>query len=569
MTTTSTSVVDVDVLVVGGGGAASRAALEAARTGAKVVMAVKGTFVAFGSRGAGATGSGTSHGGGFFLPPVKDKKAADEALEADYKAIIQAGLGMADRKLVRILVQEGWDRRKELEEWGVPFRAGRGLRRHGVDILYALSPQLAQAGVQIHERTMITDLLVHNGQCVGAVGIGFEGGTWVFRAKAVILGTGGDENLYLYNIHPPCLTGDGYVMAYEAGAALMNMEFGQNFPYCVFPGKIHFQTRWALQPAAKLTNGLGEEFLSRYCPPGVKAEDVVAVRRQHNPMTCRDGSHYFDVAVTKEILAGRTGPNGGVFLDMTQIDVGREIEEWLAYRSIPFREKPIELALCRQCAHGGLVIDENCLSTLPGLYGAGGESITGPHGADRLGGHSLGSTQVFGRRAGQSASQYAMGLGPVNVPQDVVDRGLERLRGLQQPRGDFKPGAVKQEIRRQMSEDMFIIRNEESCDRVLRTVARLRDSLPGLAIESPWDRIEGMEALNLLTLAEIETRAALMRTESRGPHYRDDYPERDDTNWLKGIVVRKEEGQMTVTPDAQAVDPEWKDTPGDLHPHWG
>jgi succinate dehydrogenase/fumarate reductase flavoprotein subunit len=471
---------------------------------------------------------------------------------------------MVDPKLAQALAEDALKSRYQLEQWGLKFHQ-RWLMHHGVPLVALLNRLLQENGVQILEEVMVSDLLVHRGQCAGATGVDFQGNSLVIRAGAVVLATGGDAALYRYNFHPPCVTGDGHAMGYRAGATLANMEFGQIF-LCTVPTKAHPHTGLLRIPGARLTNGRNEEFLARHLPEGVTVPDVLQTRGEYNPFTTRDCGKFFDIAITKEILAGRAGPHGGVFLDLTGPDVTRPdnaTEDWLNYRGIYPDERPLEMLPARHCAHGGLLIDEQGRSTIPGLYAGGGEVAAGDHGADRLGGHMLASSQVFGSRAGRHAARFARSQGLPDVPSSSIDHRLEALAELRDRKGSVTPRAVKKEIQQRMWEDMLVVRTPEGFQRVLQMVARAREeSLPALSVETPMQLVEALEVQNMLTVAEMETRAAEMRGESRGSHSRMDYTERDDANWLRSITIREEDGRMAL--DTQALDPGWKDRPGDM-----
>ena len=567
--------------MVGGGGAGSRAALEARLEGARVILAVKGRHNSLGVRGAGATNAGLSEWGGFFVDPVAgaahlepwlgtDKLTPEDFMDADYRNIIQAGLGMTDPNLAKVLAEDAFEQRYQLEKWGLRFN-GRWLMHHGVPLLALLSRLLRENGVDFLEEIMISDMLVHRDQCVGAVGVDFQGKEVVIKAGAVILATGGDAALYRYNFHPPCVTGDGHAMAYRAGATLANMEFGQFF-VCTVPSKTHPNTGMLGIPGARLVNGLDEDFLDRHLPKGVTAQDVFKTRGEYNPFTTRDCGKYFDIALTKEILAGRSGPNGGVFLDLTGSSgtlFEAYGEDWLNYRGIYPDERPLEVLPARHCAHGGVLMDDQGRSNVSGLYVAGGEVSAGDHGADRLGGHMLASGQVFGSRAGRNAAHFARSQGVPVLPQDIIDRGLESVFRLQGRKGNIPTRQIKKEIQQRMWEDMLVVRCPEGFQRVLQMLTILRDeSMPNLNIESPMQLVEALEIENMLTVAEMETEAASMRTESRGGHSRMDYTDRDDINWLRAITVKRDDGRMAF--DTLVLDPDWEDRPGDMdHTRWG
>ncbi len=214
-------------------------------------------------------------------------------------------------------------------------------------------------------------------------------------------------------------------------------------------------------------------------------------------------------------------------------------------------------------------MDDQGRSNVSGLYVAGGEVSAGDHGADRLGGHMLASGQVFGSRAGRHAAGFARSQEVPDLPSDIIDRGLKNVICLQDRKGSIPPRDIKKEIQQRMWEDMLVVRSAEGFQRVLQMLNRLREeSMPSLNIESPMQLVEALEIENMLTVAEMETEAASMRTESRGGHSRMDYTGRDDANWLRSITVKKVNERMTF--DTLALDPDWEDRPGDMeHTRWG
>lgn len=560
-----------DVLVVGGGGAAARAALEASLAGAKVTLAVKGTFGAVGTRGCGATASGISEAGailaaGTALPPLwsidPDKDLSD---------ILQLGLGLTDRKLATILVQESFDAREALKDWGWVFHLW-GIKNHGVPIVAALESQIRNRDVDVLDHTMIVDLLVQDGLCVGAVGVSeATGETVAIQAKSVVLCTGGDANLYRFNLNPPCTTGDGYAMGYRAGAELMNMEFKQMTLGMDYPTK-NMVFDWIFQPYTRFTNGNGEEFLERYIPQGVSLDQVFKARALSNMFSTRvPVSTYFDIALVSEVKAGRGNQRDYLYLDLRdpRVDLGpMERQQWWSYRGIDWRQDVVEVAFVHHCSNGGFRIDENGQTTLPHLY-AVGECAAGPHGADRSGGHMLAACQVFGKRAGKHAAERAKLDRHLELEPKKLDETEKRIRHLGNSKGNLKPSQIRAALQKKTWEDLLLIRSQESLQGVLKHVEQTRkEMLPKLLVETPAEMVEALELQNLLDVAELVTNVCLKRTESRGSHYRVDYPERDDKTWRRCVTAKQLEGKMTL--DTFVVDPEWEDRVGDMgDTHWG
>ena len=561
-------VIESDVLVVGGGGAASRAAVEADRAGVKVVLAVKGQFGAIGTRGAGATTGGISIGGGPRVigmpggPPSLDRQAA-------FDDIIQAGLGMADRKLASVLVAETWQALTELEEWGATF-GGSGIRSHGMPIMNALEHVIRESAIRVQQATMIVSLLIQDNSCVGAIGIGENGETYLFKAGATILGTGGTGRLYLLNMHPSCVTGDGYAMGYEAGAKLMNMEFGQIFIGTVYPSINLLSTEWMWKYYPRIYNAEGEEFIHNYLPSGATLQECMDQREHHLPFSTRDTlSKYVDIAIIKETLEGRGSQHNGVYLDLTdpRISIPERSRDFYLYRGIDLANEPVEIGDFLQCSNGGLVIDENAETTVPGLYAAG-EVAAGPHGADRMGGNMLAASQVFGKRAGRHAAAKSKQTGLPRVDQELISEHEQSIRRFETSSGQQTPSDVIRMVQRLAWEKMLLTRSENNLNEVLDKVTRIRaEIMPHLSVPNPMELVRAFELKNLLKTAEIVARTALLREESRGGHHREDFPRRDDQQWQKAITIENVGGTMqtgTIT-----IDPDWTERANDLDPRWG
>ena len=313
-------------------------------------------------------------------------------------------------------------------------------------------------------------------------------------------------------------------MAFRAGARLVNMEFFQVGP-AVFNTPLMFiihSHMWRLKP--RPTNSLGEEFLARYCPPGVDPEEVVALKAMSYPFSVRTAAKYLDIAIFKEIMEGRGTPSGGVFLDATRS--GREIlleRAPISYKTlkragIDLSQKPIEVGPVVQNFNGGILIDANGFTGIEGLYAAG-EVSGGVHGADRPGGNNLIDTQVFGYRSGRAAVDYAL------------ERGNRSVQSA--PLGDFTcdPLSPEDEALLRKSADLYyanltIIRTKVGLQKVLQFVDDHR-----------WNRNRIVR--NRLTLGAILATAALTREESRGTHYREDFPQQNPI-WNKRIALSTE-----------------------------
>lgn len=560
-----------DVLVVGGGGAAARTALEASVAGASVTLAVKGTFGAVGTRGAGATASAISEAGALLTAgPAEGFMPAIDP-DTDLADILQLGLGLTDRRLATILVEESYQAKQELKDWGWHFHLW-GIKNHGVPIVAVLESQIRKRDITILDYTMIVDLLVRDGVCVGAIGLNeITGQTLTIQAKSVVLCTGGDANLYRFNLNPPCTTGDGYALGYRAGAELMNMEFKQMTLGMTFPTK-NMVFDWVFQPYVKFINGQGEEFLENYLPPGVTIEEVFKARALSNMFSTRvPVSTHFDIAMVTEIKEGRGTARDSIYLDMRDpriniVPVQRL--EWWQYRGVDWSQDVAEVAFSHHCSNGGFRVDEYGQTTLPGLY-AVGECAAGPHGADRSGGHMLAACQVFGKRAGKHAAKQAKSGKHPDLDSGIIDDLEKNIKRFVGNEGDPKPSQVKAELQKKAWEDLLLIRTADGLAGVLDYVRQTRDeTLPRISAKTPPEMAAAEELRNLLDVAEIVSTVCLERTESRGSHYRPDYPQRNDQQWRRCITARQTNGEIAL--DTFVIDPDWTDRAGDMgDTHWG
>lgn len=566
--TRSYETVDADVLIVGGGGAACRAALEAGMAGADVVLAVKGVFASIGVRGSGSTGGGVSDRGGVQYPGIPgiqgfDPKGAPPVdVESDYANIVQLGLGMTDRKLARLLSERAYEIMRPLvEDWsGEIIPRQWGMKSHGIPMMFGLVRMLRKSNVRVMEHTMVTHLLNEGGRIAGAVAIDeYTGQLRVIRAGAVILGTGGKSGLFKHSTAASCTTGDGHAMAFRAGAQQMNVEFKQVFPGIIYPTINHFSA-WFFVPHVRIYNALGEEYIHKYLPEGITLEEVYKQRGSHGPFSARDSaSRYFDVATVIETKEGRANEHDALYVDLTDprvIDpLAKPRHDYFYYRGVRYLEEPIQFNICFHCSNGGIRIDENAESTVPGLYAAG-ECASGPHGANRLAGHMLCATQVFGTIAARHAAGTTRGK-RIPKPQAATIEGpideIERFRAM---KDGEKPRQVIRDLQKVTWENLLVHINEDTLKLALAGIEEIRNHrLTNLRVENTEDLIDALELNNLVLVGEILTRVTRMRRESRGDLYREDYPQRDDENWNKVITVQQKDGEIAL--GTEVIDPDW------------
>lgn len=545
---------ETDVLIVGGGGAATASTIAAHDAGARTMMAVKGRFGVPGVRGAGATSNPKADfwtirtvgpKGGLFNPP-----------EATWQDMLQAGLGMADPELCQIFVDEVSEAIKRLRGMGMRFQSKMLATMPATkdtkgtnNIVQIQKAVIEGTNTEVIEHANLTDLLVEDGRCRGAVGIDDEGVPFVVHAGAVVLATGGVGQLFKYSFNPPGNTGDGYAMALRAGAALFNMEFMQQGLATTWPTQCMVML-YEMEEPYRLVNRHGKAFIADYLPEGMDLLEVSKLKAFHWPVSCRDGAIHLDRAIHGEVLAGRGTDNDAVYLDLAGTQRGFQPEvfdHYMKENGIDLGTDLLQVQLHHHTSNGGIRIDTNAQSPyVSGLFACG--EAAGWQGADRLGGTMLGGSQVFGWRAGTKAAEVAKDRPQAPLHREDLERLLgERLVRYAEVKGKTRPAQLHRELQQKMWE-LLLVDKDETQLRAAQAVideqrGRMRDDL---CIAEPFDHVLAMEQRNLLDVAEVITQAALMRTESRGSHYRSDYPERNDEEWLSNIFASRDERGLVL-----------------------
>ena len=516
-------IIKTEVLVVGGGGAGLRAAIAAKEEGAEVLLVSKTP--------AGKSTCTQLSGGGFSL-------AAGGFSEQDHlESTLLVGRGLNHIEFVRTLVAEAPDRIRELEGFGLPGEWGRGrfntygkAPSWGASIVAVLKETAQNRGVSLLPWIMILDVVKDGQKVVGALGFNFRTGEKIgIAANAVVLANGGGGALYPRNDNPVRITGDGYALAYKAGCTLRDMEFVQFFPMGLAePGKPPFLLAPLFADAARIIDSQGEDVLKRYRI----VDKPVALR-------CRDT---FSRAIAKEEGEGRK-----VYIDFRSLtketwpkDNLSQSQREMLMRNFSCQEKPLRISPTCHFFIGGVATDINGDTGVPGLFAAG-EVAGGLHGANRMGGNALSEVFVFGNRAGKAAGKWS-NRNPVHEsPERTFARdfedGHENLRNIGQ-------GTAPREFRRRIGEILWnyagIIRDEQGLRAAVDWISRTkREDLPGVRTANPKETLEKMEGENALLVAEMISRSALQRRESRGAHYRRDFPETDDRRWKGSIFIKK------------------------------
>lgn len=534
-----------DVLIIGSGGAGARAAIEVDKHGLKPLIVSKGL-----SFRSGCTGM--AEGGYNAVFKAVDE---DDSIETHIYDTLKGGSYLNDEKLVDILVNESPERLVDLENYGALFErqedgkinqrpfGGQSYRRTcfqgdrtGHEIISALKEEINRRDIETVEEVMITSLVLSQDprpKVIGAVGLDLKNSEIIFfQAKATILATGGAGQMYPVTSNTVQKNGDGFAIAYNAGANLIDMEEVQFHPTgMVAPEskKGVLVTEAVRAEGGILLNKDNERFMEKYAPEKMElaTRDVVAR------------------SIYREIIEGRGTENGGVYLDISHLDDDL-IDEKLETMVLQFKDvgvdiknEPMEVAPTAHHFMGGVKINEKGQSSLSNLF-ACGEVTGGVHGANRLGGNALADTQVFGKIAGEYASEAAETSNFETNPQ-MVEEEAHRIKSLIKS-SEIKPSEIKENIKKLMWEKVSIIRNEEGLNQALKELLEIKNNLSKMNVSDKTqyntDLVTALEVINMVEIAILVVKAAILRRESRGAHFREDYPETNE-NWKKSIVLNK------------------------------
>ena len=534
--------ISTDVLIIGSGGAGSRAAIEVDDAGLKATIVSKGL-----SFRSGCTGM--AEGGYNAVFKTVDK---DDSIEAHFNDTLKGGSFLNDKKLVEILVNESPKRLVDLENFGALFDrqesgeidqrpfGGQSFRRTcyqgdrtGAELLNALKEEIIKRDIECIEEVMITSLVTDGNQVIGATGLNLKDSSLIyFKAKSTILASGGAGQLYPVTSNTFQKNGDGYAISYRAGANLVDMEQVQFHPTgMVAPEskKGVLVTEAVRAEGGKLINSKGERFMSKYAPEKMElaTRDVVAR------------------SIYQEIIEGRGTENGGVYLDISHLDddyIDEKLETMVLQfenEGVDIKHGPIEVAPTAHHFMGGLKINTDASSSLDNLFGAG-EVCGGVHGANRLGGNALADTQVFGKIAGVSASEAAKE-SELKTNDEMVQSEAARIEGLIK-KGSIKPLEFKNNIKSLMWEKVAIVREEKTLKEALGQLIEMQKELVNLDVSDKGqyntDLVTALEVINMVEICILIVKSAIIRRESRGAHFRSDFPESND-EWKKSIIINK------------------------------
>jgi succinate dehydrogenase / fumarate reductase flavoprotein subunit len=538
-----------DVLVIGAGGAGLRAAIEALAQGASVGVVCKSLL--------GKAHTVMAEGG--IAAAMANVDEADD-WRAHFRDTIRGGKFLNNWRMAQIHAQESSERVRELEQWGALFdrtKDGRILQRAfgghtfkrlchvgdrtGLEMIRTLQDRGVQMGFDVYMECAITRLLKDGDRLAGAFGYWRENGRFVvFKAKSVVLATGGIGKAWPITSNSWEYTGDGMALAYDAGAELMDMEFVQFHPTgMVWPPGVQgiLVTEAVRGEGGILRNKTGERFMERYDPKRMELSTRDVVAR----------------AIYTEVREGRGTEHGGAYLDISQKPaeyVKRKLpsmyHQFLELADVDITKGPMEVGPTCHYMMGGVKVEaDTAASTVPGLFAAG-EVAAGLHGANRLGGNSLSDLLVFGRRAGLVAAQHAKAtVAPSLDPGQIDSAERAMLAPFERKEGE-SPYALHSDLQENMQKLVGIFRTEEDLRQALTKIEELKErsqrmSVSGSRMFNPGWHL-GRDLESMLTVVEAVTRSALARQESRGAHSRIDYPDLD-LSWGKqnNVIARKNE----------------------------
>ena len=576
-----------DVLVIGAGGAGLRAAIEASAAGVKVGLLCRSLL--------GKAHTVMAEGGvAAALANVDDR----DSWKVHFADTMRGGQYVNNWRMAELHAREAPDRVRELEAWGALFDRtadGRILQRNfgghkyprlahvgdrtGLEMIRTLQDHGIHRGLDVHMEFTVVSLLSDGGRIAGALGYDRERGRFrVFKAKATVLATGGIGRAYRITSNSWEGTGDGHALAYRAGAELMDMEFVQFHPTgMVWPPSVQgiLVTEGVRGEGGVLRNSEGRRFMFDDIPDNYRSQTAdnpdegwrytQGDKNARRPPELLTRDHVAR-CIMREVKARRGSPHGGVFLDIAWIkehipNAPEHIRKKLPSMYHQFKElaglditvEPMEVGPTTHYVMGGVRVDADTqMSSLPGLFAAG-ECAAGINGANRLGGNSLSDLLVFGKRAGEYAAIFARANGAVSIDERQVEaatrRSLEPFERADAPENPFK---VQQDLQGMMQDLVGIVRVGDEMERGLTVLDALKRRAGQVGVTGHREFNTGWHAAldlgNLLMVSEAITRSAIEREESRGGHFRADYPDKDPAYATFNIVVKRgPDGEMQVS----------------------
>jgi succinate dehydrogenase / fumarate reductase flavoprotein subunit len=547
-----------DVLVIGAGGAGLRAAIEALAQSVSVGVVSKSLL--------GKAHTVMAEGG--IAAAMCNVDSAD-GWKPHFRDTMRGGKMLNNWRMAQLHAQEAPERVTELEQWGAIFdrtadgnilqRAFGGHTykrlchvgdRTGLEMIRTLQDRGVQQGFDVYMECTIVRLLTDGGRCVGAIGYWREQGRFViFKAKSVVMATGGIGKAWPITSNSWEYTGDGMALAYEAGAELMDLEFVQFHPTgMVWPPGVQglLVTEAVRGEGGILRNKLGERFMEKYDPKRMELSTRDVVAR----------------SIYTEVKEGRGTEHGGAYLDISHKPaeyVKKKLpsmyHQFKELADVDITKGPMEVGPTCHYVMGGIRVEaETAQSTLPGLFAAG-ETAAGLHGANRLGGNSLSDLLVFGRRAGLAAAKHAKEISSASVDPAQIDAAEKyALAAFQRPTGE-SPYAIHRDLQTTMQSLVGIFRTREDVQKALVELGKLNErwtltSVEGSRMFNPGWHLS-LDLKSMLTISEAVARSALVREESRGAHSRIDFPELRAEWSTKNNIIKHDASGMTLRQDVK------------------
>jgi succinate dehydrogenase / fumarate reductase flavoprotein subunit len=544
---------DHDVLIIGAGGAGLRAALGALAQGAKVAVVCKSLL--------GKAHTVMAEGG--IAAAMANVDSADD-WRTHFRDTMRGGKLLNNWRMAQIHAQEAPERVRELEQWGALFdrtQDGQILQRAfgghtfrrlchvgdrtGLEMIRTLQDRGVQLGIDVYMECTISRLLKDGDRIAGAFGYWREQGRFVvFRAKSVVIATGGIGKAWKITSNSWEYTGDGMALAYDAGAELMDMEFVQFHPTgMVWPPGVQgiLVTEAVRGEGGILRNKLGERFMEKYDPKRMELSTRDVVAR----------------SIYTEVREGRGTEHGGAYLDISQKPadyVKKKLpsmyHQFKELADVDITKGPMEVGPTCHYMMGGIRVDaETARSSVPGLFAAG-EAAAGLHGANRLGGNSLSDLLVFGRRAGLAAADHAKAVQTTSIDSTQIEEGARAMLVPFERKAGESPYAIHSDLQETMQNLVGIFRNKEDLLRALEELEKLKHRVEHVSVEGSrlfnpgWHLAQDLKAM--LTVSVAVARSALTREESRGAHSRIDHPGLDPTWGTKNNVIVREGSAMTL-----------------------